>query len=174
MADMDSFNDRIARINRGRQWAPEGVVHQPVQARGRGRARGRHGQPGLFARLFHAVSLPVTLAVGLAAVLIARWARFKLSGLPEEGHVLMQPALMDAGAALAIAFVLTQVFSMRSVTQMACTVAGVAAGVLGMHLAVHQAPGLFAEVFSPAWVSAVISQTDPRGVLFLDLGKLPV
>ncbi|MFY0632915.1 MAG: hypothetical protein JXQ91_03835 [Vannielia sp.] len=169
MASMDTFNDRITRINKGRQWAPEGVVHTPVQA-----AR-RKGKQGPIARFFHSVSLPMAFGLGLLAMAVARYARLAISGLPQDGQVLTSTLAVDALVAVVLSFILCQIVSMRSISQVAVAVIGTGAGALTMHMVVHRAPEIFAQFFGPAWVNAVLSTTEPNMVLYGHLlDRLPV
>ncbi|WP_213545914.1 hypothetical protein [Vannielia litorea] len=166
---MDTFNSRITRINKGKQWAPDGVVHAPIQA-----AR-RKGRRGPVARLFHGISLPMAFGLGLIAMLVARYARLAVSGVPEGGGVLTETLLIDAVLALVLSFVLAQIVSMRSIPQVMVSALGVATGALTMHMAVHRAPDLFVQIFGPAWVNAVVTTTDPNMVLYGHLlQRLPV
>ncbi|QDC09602.1 hypothetical protein FHY55_10260 [Oceanicola sp. D3] len=169
MANTETFQNRIKRINKGKQWAPDGVVHTPVQAQTR---KGRHGP---IARFFHTVSLPMAFGIGLIAMSIARYARLAVSGLPEGGNVLTETLLIDAVLALVLSFVLAQIVSMRSIPQVIVSALGVSAGAMTMHMAVHRAPDLFMQVFGPAWVNAVVTTTDPNMVLYGHLlQRLPV
>lgn len=169
MADLDSFNSRINRINRGRQWAPEGVVHQPAPSP-RANAAGN-----AVARLFHAISLPMAFSIGAFAMVVARFARLKVSGLPANGNVLTDTLMTDAVMALVVGFVLLQIVSMRGITQLFTAISGLGATALTMHMFVHRAPDVFAQFFGAAWVDAVISQTMADAVLFAHLiDRLPV
>ncbi|MCO6381942.1 hypothetical protein [Oceanicola sp. 502str15] len=169
MANLDTFNDRITRINKGSQWAPEGVVHTPVQ-----KAR-RKGRNGPIARMFHTISLPMAFALGLLAMAVARYARMAVSGLPEGGQVLTSTLALDAVLGVVLAFILCQIVQMRSISQVAVAVIGTGAGALTMHMVVHRAPEIFAQFFGPAWVNAVLSTTEPNMVLYGHLlQRLPV
>ncbi|MBY6152610.1 hypothetical protein KUV47_05240 [Vannielia litorea] len=166
---MDTFNDRISRINKGKQWAPDGVVHSPIQQ------QRRKGKNGPVARVFHTVSLPMAFAIGLLAISVARYGRLAVSGVPEGGQVLTSTLAVDAVMAVILTFVLCQIVQMRSVTQVVVATVGTGAGTLTMHMLVHRAPELFAQLFGPTWVNAVISTTDPNTVLYGHLlQRLPV
>ncbi len=169
MSNIDTFQSRIARINKGKQWAPDGVVHAPVQAM---RRKGRHSP---LARLFHTISLPMAFALGIFSISAARYLRLVVSGLPEGGHVLTATLMVDAGLALVLSFVLAQIVAMRSVAQVIVSALGVIGGTLTMHMAVHRAPEIFAQFFGPSWVNAVLSSTEPNMVLYGHLlQRLPV
>ncbi|WP_139301235.1 hypothetical protein [Vannielia litorea] len=166
---MDTFNDRISRISKGKQWAPDGVVHSPVQIT---RRKGRNGP---VARLFHTISLPMAFALGLLAMAVARYARLAVSGVPEGGQVLTSTLAVDALMALVVSFLLCQIVQMRSVAQVVVSVIGTSVGALAMHMLVHRAPETFAQFFGPAWVNAVLATTDPNMVLYGHLlQRLPV
>jgi len=169
MSNLDTFNSRINRISRGKQWAPDGVVHQPVRTQMR---KGRHGP---VARFFHTISLPIAFSLGFLAMAISRFARLKISGVPEGGGVLTETLMIDATVALVLAFILVQIVSMRTVAQVMVSVAGVGVAAMGMHMVVHRAPEVFAQFFGPDWVNSVLASTEPNAVLFSHLlQRLPV
>lgn len=168
MTDINSFNERIGRINKGAQWVPEGVVHQPS----RRRKSGRHRSP--VARLFGLFTLPMCLSLGLLSLLVARWGRFALMGLqPPELDMAPQTLAIDAGVALAICFLLAQITGLKSVKQLCVAALGLSAGLLGLHLLVHRAPESFSQLFTPEWVAMVTTSTDPNSPLFMSLSALP-
>lgn len=169
MANMDTFQNRISRINKGNQWAPDGVVHSPVQR------MQRKGRNGPVARMFHTISLPMAFSLGLMCMAVARYIRLAVSGVPPGGHVLTDTLLVDGGLAVVLSFVLAQIVSMRSVAQVAVSATGVGVGALTMHMAVHRAPDIFSQFFGPTWVNAVLSTTEPNMVLYGHLlERLPV
>jgi len=166
VTDINSFNDRLSRINSGKQWVPEGVVHQT--------AHQRQGRNGVFARLFRTISLPMAFGIGVVSVIIARWTRFAIYGLQSPGaDVAIETMLIDGVLAMALGFVIGQMTALKSASQMLAKGFGVTACVVGMHLLVHRAPDLFTELFSPEWVNQIITSTDRNGILFLSFPDLP-
>lgn len=153
--EQSSFGDRIARIQSGDTWAPEGVVVSKSKNRSK-RASGNN---------------PVSLLWGIcfAALLVvgARAARFHL--FPDQlagGRADLQESLiLDAGLAGGVLLVVFILGWGRSLLGTAGRAAGLTLGVLAMHIAVHSYPDLWAVAFSEAWVRDVLASTEPAGLL---------
>ena len=150
-----SFEERIGRINSGTQWQPEGVIVEKRQVKATGPSA------------LNPVSILFGIAFGMAAVLAARVVRFHL--LPPDlsgGSANLKEALLiDAGFAGALILVMTLVGLGGTFLSFFGRMGGVTVAALCMHMTVHSYPEVFALAFSEAWVSDVITSTDPKLML---------
>jgi hypothetical protein len=112
------------------------------------------------------LSIVGAILIGMLAVLISRWARYTISGgslTGEDPDIMMA---IDAGLALAIGFVLKQIFRLTGKVQETSKTIGIFAMVCIMHNFVHVWPGAFEMAFSPEWVTDVIETTQANSILF--------
>ncbi len=137
------FAERIARIEASRARAPK----RPVQ-------RDR--------RLGYALSLVGAVGVGMLVVVIARYARFHLTGVTPGSTALHSSNIaVDMSLAFLAGFILQQIFNFRRPEHVAAKTFGMFAMAFSMHMLVHRFPALFALIFSEDWVHQVIRLTDP-------------
>ena len=116
-------------------------------------------------------SILLAFALGILTVVIARWARFQLFGLPgNAAEDFSSMVAMDAIMSSMIGFLIRQMTNLKSPIHLSAKGFGITAGVLCMHMAVHQMPGLWAILFSPEWVKSVVQTTSPTGILFFEFG----
>ncbi|MBT0956712.1 hypothetical protein IV417_04895 [Alphaproteobacteria bacterium KMM 3653] len=155
MSDISTFNDRIKRIDRGKQWVPEGiVVHQKGSQRPKGPSR-LNPISVLFGAVFGAV-----LVVGVRAM------RFYL--VPGGDVPALQSNLgVDAGLVLLVFAAVALLRRRFALMPLLFKCTGVAAAALGMHMAVHAQPDLWALAFSQGWVDQVIATTSATSPLSL-------
>lgn len=116
--------------------------------------------------------LPFTMAfaalVGASSYVAVRAARFHLMkdqvALPETDTNFW---LQNGGAAAVLALVLAMIFGLRSPFRLLCVLLGVGAAMAGFHNLVHMYPDLFAQVFSPEWVSQLRLSAPNNSWLFM-------
>ncbi|MBM7067529.1 hypothetical protein [Actibacterium sp. 188UL27-1] len=166
--DMDHrFAERIKRIEGGTQWEPDGVL-LPDRSVDR-KKRSKKGE--VASNAAYPLSIVLAFVLGMLTVLIARYVRFQMFGMPGGGgDVLADHLFMDAAMSSCIGFLIRMVTNMKSPIHMSAKGFGITAGVLTMHMAVHRMPDLFERLFSPDWVYQVIATTEPNGFLFFTLG----
>ncbi len=176
------FQERLERIARG---GPHtlGRLHAGASAPGAafapaGRTRGRKrtlppaaAKPGGGSIRGGAVAggLFGGILLGALAVLLVRYARFRLTGtaLGEPDADLL--LAVDVVLAITLAIMLRALFRGRSWLHGFGKLLGVGAMVLSMHNLVHLAPEPFSRSFSPQWVESVVSQTAPGTLLMVTL-----
>lgn len=155
-----AFQQRVARINSGKQWAPEGVVV----------SRRQQAQRRKTAAAANPVTLLLALVLGAVIVVAVRYARFHaFEGGAVSGDILMDNMVMDAVMAVALSLIVKIAANLRAFIHLPVMAAGIAVAALCMHMAVHRVPDLFAQAFSDAWVASITQATDANTVLVLDL-----
>lgn len=161
-----AFQDRLSRINKGQQWAPEGVL-MPTQT-----LKQRQRKASMLGNAGYPFSIVLAFGLGMLTVVIARWARFQLfAGGDAGGDILMDNLIIDAAMSSGLAFVIRMMTNLTSPIHLSAKSFGITACVLTMHMAVHRFPDLWAVLFSPDWVKTVISQTEANGILFFTFGS---
>ncbi len=139
------FSERLKRIE---------AQHARVN-----RKKARIGPGGSFGYLF---SLIVALGIGYLVIVLARYARFHLTGLlPGESGVDVSGLGLELTMALMASLVLRMVFDFKSAEHAGAKGVGMVAGLFTMHFWVHAFPEQAAILFSEAWVNRVIWLTDP-------------
>ena len=128
--------------------------------------RAAAGLPSLGETVGYPASIVGAFVLGLLAVAISRYVRFTFSGSTLTGEDADTMMLIDAGLAMAIGFVLKQLFRLKGAAQETAKTVGVVAMICTMHNLVHMWPGAFEMAFSPDWVSDVIEMTEPKSILF--------
>lgn len=138
------FADRIARIE---------AQHRRIQRKRVARAQGTPG---------YALSLLAALGVGYAMMLIARYARFHLTGLlPGETGVDLSALGVEFAMAMLAGVILGWLFQFNSAEHSAARGCGMIGALFTSHMWVHAFPDSFALAFSAAWVDRVMWLTDP-------------
>ncbi|MEL6521969.1 MAG: hypothetical protein AAFQ66_13460 [Pseudomonadota bacterium] len=161
------FAERIKRIETGDQWEPDGVLHSKRPEKRKKRSQSAE----MTSNAMYPLSIAAAFVLGILTVLIARYVRFQLFGMPGGGEdVLADQLLMDAVMSSVIGMAIRMATNMTSAIHTSAKGFGITTGVLTMHMAVHRMPDLFEMMFSREWVLAVISTTDPNGVLFFSFG----
>ncbi len=159
------FQDRLKRISAGGENTMSQVYAGPVEDAqatrakprkgGKARARGRGARP-LPKGLERALRIPGDVAggllLGVLAIGLVRYARFRLTGSGLGGPDADIWLLSDMVLAIALAIALRSVIRVRSRPHEIGKLIGVAAMALLMQDMVFLAPGLFDRVFSPQWV----------------------
>lgn len=137
------FADRIARIE---------AQHQSIQRRRVARAQGTPG---------YALSLLAAVGVGYMILLMARYARFHLTGLlPGETGVDISALGVEMAMAMMASVILGWLFQFNSAEHSAARGCGMVVALFTTHMWVHAFPAMFSVVFSEAWVNRVILLTD--------------
>ncbi len=111
------------------------------------------------------VSLVGGLLIGVIAVVLARYLRFRLTGSVLGGSDADLIMVADIVFSITIVIILRTVFRLRSKLHGFAKLAGVVATILLMHNAVHIAPGIFERVYSVEWVNQVVQTTKSNSVL---------
>lgn len=165
------FADRLTRIAAGGENTMSqiyvGPAEEPVTDRkGKRKHRPARAVPSLKENIGYPISIIWAFAIGLLAVLITRYVRNALAGgtlTGEDADIMMA---IDGGLALAVGFVLTQMFRVKGKAQETAKTAGIVVMIGMMHNMVHAWPGAFELTFSPEWVTDVVETTEPKSFLF--------
>ncbi len=161
-----AFADRLSRIENGKQWEPEGVVIVQRKKRVKNRQNKQTAS-----NVMYPITLLALILLGVAMVVAARYVRFQVFGMGDpDGGILADHVVMDGIFSLILFFAVRQVANLKSVVLLAATAAGVIAGVLCMHMAVHRFPDLWAQLFGADWVNVVISTTPASWFLLIPYG----
>ncbi|KPP87717.1 MAG: Tripartite tricarboxylate transporter TctB family [Rhodobacteraceae bacterium HLUCCO07] len=146
-----------------------------IEKRGAGRAQVFNAADGLKPEIEHRVSrrkttgfltVPFALVLGALSLIVARLAIFRYGGLPEEFAQPDYEMAAQAGLALAMVLLLAIVFNLMRKRHLLASVIGIALAMTAMHNLVHMAPGEWAKVFSPQWVSEIRETTEPNTLEF--------
>ena len=128
--------------------------------------RAAAGLPSMRETVGYPASIVLAFFLGMLAVLITRYVRYAMAGSALTGEDADITMAIDAGLALAIGFVLKQMFRLSGKVQETAKTLGIFAMICVMHNLVHTWPGAFEIAFSPEWVSDVIETTQPQSILF--------
>ncbi len=112
------------------------------------------------------VSVPVSLVLGALSLIAARLAIFRYGGLPEEFAKPDYELAAQIGLALGLSVLLALLFNLVRKRHLLASVLGIALAISAMHNLVHMAPGQWARLFSPQWVSEIRATTEPNTLEF--------
>ncbi|WP_141246511.1 hypothetical protein [Actibacterium ureilyticum] len=159
------FEERLTRIDKGRQWAPEGVVTRDMYAKRAARAKTVKAHNPL-ANILYPVGILMALLAGLISVLAARYAQFHL--LSDSVADMSSDLLLAGEFAMAscVGMVLRMAIAVQGKDKLMAQTVGVWAGIVGLHNLVHLAPDLFTTLFSPGWVASVMASAPFQSILF--------
>lgn len=163
------FNERLRRISAGGENTMGQIYVGPVDeiaARKKKSGRVAAGLPSLRQTVGYPASIVAAFLLGMLAVLITRYLRFSIAGSSITGEDADITMAIDAGLALAIGFVLKQIFRLSGKVHETSKTFGIFAMICVMHNLVHTWPGAFEIAFSPEWVTEVIETTEPNSILF--------
>ena len=158
----NEFNERLRRISAGGENTMSQIYVGPVDevAVRKKSKRAAAGLPSLRSTVGYPASIVLAFFLGMLAVLITRYVRFSMTGSDLTGEDADITMAIDAGLALAIGFVLKQMFRLSGKVQETAKTIGIFAMICVMHNLVHTWPGAFEIAFSPEWVSDVIFRVD--------------
>jgi hypothetical protein len=162
------FNARIARISAGTGSSKSTIfvgldeVYQ-ITYRRRGRDAGPVAAAG---SALMPVFVSIAMGLGVLAFGLATWIRFQMMGQGAGVSNPMTEMGVQAGAALAVAFVISRAMPFRA--RMLKTVMAITAvaTMFFYHNAVHIFPDTFAQVFSQSWVDLVQATTKPQSIVW--------
>ena len=164
----EQFSDRLQRIAAG----GENTMGQIYVGSAEDSVRDKRGKGGVSAlpTLRETIGYPMSIVgaflIGMLAVFITRYVRYTVAGgtlTGEDADIMMA---IDGGLALAIGFVLKQIFRFSGKAQETAKTVGIFVMICVMHNLVHMWPGAFEMAFSPEWVTDVIETTEPKTILF--------
>jgi len=110
------------------------------------------------------IGLVAAILLGVICLAAARYGRFNLAGIAEEGASASVIMLMDFGIAAVIAFIIGGLIKQKSLRHMMAQTAGIAAMAVAMHNLVWVYPAEFAQVYTQAYVDEVRSVTTPNSI----------
>lgn len=157
------FEERLTRIDKGNQWAPEGVVTRDMYARKATRKVKAHNPLG---NIFYPVGMMLALLAGLVSVVAARYAQFHLLS---DNIGDLAPDIILAGEfimASSVGMVLRIAMAVQGKDKLMAQTVGVWAGIVGLHNVVHKMPDLFTTLFSSEWVGAVMASAPFQSIVF--------
>jgi hypothetical protein len=163
-----SFNERLRRIEKGGRYTAQHVYCGPeeevasLQAGGKRIKLASGGSSamggflgGVIGRL---IAAPMSIVLGLLAVVAARVIRVSFFGGSLAGENAAQMFAYDMGIAVALVLILRRLFRFNGNFQW-LTVFAMALALFGMHNVVHTNPEMFATLFTQEWVQGVVSTT---------------
>ncbi len=161
------FNARIARIAAGAGSSKSTIyvgldeVYQITY-----RKRGKKSGPSTAGNALMPLFAVIAVALGALAFGIATWIRFQMMG---QGAGVPDPLTetgIQAGAALAMAFVIARALPFCARTLKIVMAISAVCTMFVYHNAVHIFPDVFAQVFSQSWVDLVQATTLPQSVVW--------
>lgn len=120
--------------------------------------------------------LLLALAIGALSFVVAQYATFRISDLPDLPEQFSNPDYVligQSGVALFLVFLCRMFFNLTAKTHMVLSVLGFAAAMSLMHNLVHLAPEPWAGVFSQGWVNELRSHTE-MGTLYFRGHTIPL
>jgi hypothetical protein len=164
------FSARLARIESGIGSSKSTLYVGMDETYAVNYGRRGQGRGNSVADTLRGIGYPVMVAlafmIGVAANVAARFVDFMWNGLPAASDNIDMQMAMDFGIALIVSSVLGLFFRIGIRDFVMMRLIGIAAGVLMLHNAVHAYPQYFETVFSPVWVSHIISSTDAGSVVW--------
>jgi hypothetical protein len=133
--------------------------------RGHGHARGS-SVTDTFRKIGYPIIVMLAFLIGVAANLAARLVDFIWNGLPSAADNIDMQMAMNFGTALILSSVLGLFFRIRIRDFVMVRLIGIGAGVLMLHNVVHAYPQYFTPVFSPEWVSHIVSSTEAGSIVW--------
>ncbi|WP_343078884.1 hypothetical protein [Ostreiculturibacter nitratireducens] len=153
-----NFQDRIKRINAGKQFEAENVIG-PNSMKKAVKVRKRLEKlpnMSIAARLRELLVLPFAFGFGLLAVVVARALWFRLVSMDVlSDDFLAGGARVEAGLAVVVALFFMVAFNLRRTVRFAGVAAGFALMAFGESAFAESAPGLWQMLFSPEYYSRV-------------------
>jgi len=163
------FAARLARIERQSaasiQLLYVGVDEVHVMPRGNRKPRQTRGQ-ALAGNLLYPFSMAAAVALGAVSHAVGQVVRFHVEGLPDLKANPDIETLVQIILGIVISMGLGYSLGLNSKAFLSLKSAGVVAGVLLGHNAVHAMPKLFASVTSEMWVNLVVTTTPAHSIVW--------
>lgn len=158
-----SFEERLTRIDKGKQWSPDGVVTRDMYAKKAGKKVKAHNP---LSNVLYPVSMLLAVAIGLLSVIAARYAQFHL--LSDSTGDLSPDIIMVGEFVMAtcVGMVLRIALAVQGKDKLMAQTAGVWAGIVGLHNLVHMMPDLFQTLFSAEWVATTMASAPMQSIMF--------
>jgi uncharacterized membrane protein (UPF0136 family) len=162
------FNARVARISAGTGSSKSTIFvgldeAYQVTYRRRGKAAGPVAAVG---NTLMSVFFVIAVGLGALAFGIATWIRFQLMGQGAGVPDPMTEMAIQAGAALAVAFIIARAVPFRARMLKIVMAISAVCTMFVYHNAVHIFPDTFAQVFSQSWVDLVRATTKPLSIVW--------
>lgn len=157
------FEERLSRIDKGKQWSPDGVVTRDMYAKRSVKKVKAHNP---LANIFYPFSILLALLAGVVSVLAARYAQFHLLS---DSVSDMAPDILMVGEFLmasSVGMVLRIAMAVQGKDKLMAQTVGVWAGIVGMHNLVHKMPDLFTTLFSAEWVASAMASAPFQSIIF--------
>lgn len=113
-----------------------------------------------------ALPLLVGLLIGISAQIAWRLIEFHLNGMPGADIDRDQAMVVSGAMGLLIAVFPCWALRIARTGPLMAAVLGVGLSLCALHNAVHLRPDLFEPLFSAAWVSDVLTRTEPQSLLW--------
>jgi hypothetical protein len=161
------FSARIARIERGTGICKSTLFVGMDEVYSVNYAdRGRRRESRL-ANAWYPISVAMTFVVGAASDLVLRWIDWMTKGVPAVAADPGYAMVTGFFTALIVSLILGALLGIRVSERLGLRAAGIVAGMLGWHNAVHAWPDVFATAFSPLWVGVITGMTEPQSIYWL-------
>jgi hypothetical protein len=127
----------------------------------------RHGRDSAASNAWYPISVAMTFVVGALSDLAIRWVDFMTKGLPAVEADPGMTMVVSFFTALLVSLVVGACMGVKVTEHLALRSAGIIAGMVGWHNAVHNYPELFGQAFSPLWVGAITRMTEPHSLVWM-------
>jgi len=115
------------------------------------------------------LSVLASAVLGVFAHALGRWLVYQISGMPDPLADKDLAMITEAGIGFAIVMVLGYALRLRSAEHTTMKSLGVVTGMVTFHNAVHLWPETASALFSPLWVSRVLSTTEAASLMWRDV-----
>lgn len=157
-----NFQERVARINSGKQYEAENVIGmRTMAAYEKGKKRGKYGQKKAKSkfRLTELLLAPFALACGAAAVVAAQALQFHYASTEFQTATIGVPGYLLL--AILFAIILKTMFSLYGGLRGPTEFVGFMGMLFFSEHVVARYPDLFVPLFSPAYVAEAIRLAGP-------------
>jgi hypothetical protein len=163
------FAARIARIEQGIGSARTTLYVGPDDTYqvvfGHARHAKRSAVPRAFANVGYPLTILVAFTVGVLANLCVRWISFYSDLPPPTSETIDYIMVMDFVIGMMASSIIGVFLRFGIRDYLGLRIAGILAGMVGLHNLVHLFPMAFERMFSPAWVGVMIGNTEPASLL---------
>jgi hypothetical protein len=164
------FTARLARIEAAGLGSAKTTLYvgpddsYQVQYGRRGAAQ-NSGMRGVMGNMAYPLTIISAFLIGVLGNLCTRWISFVSDIPPPTAENIDMVMVMDFVIAMMAASIIGVICRFGIREYIGLRIAGILAGMVGLHNLVHLYPTAFDTIFSPAWVGALMGSTEPGSLL---------
>ncbi len=163
------FAERLTRIQSGIGSAkttlyvgPDDTYQVVFGRQGSGR---KAGSRAALANLAYPLTILCAVLIGVLANICTRWISFYSDVPPPTADNIDYIMVMDFVIAMMASSIIGVICRFGIRAYIGLRIAGILGAMVGLHNLVHLYPALFEQIFSPAWVGAMLGNTEAGSLL---------